>query len=275
MPSSKTLSEDEDASDDTDQPQSDSFEDSLSSSSSDNTSELGQIRNVLEELFDLSRAIHRSGILSRFSKLANFTETVDLGGQAVDIGAKFRDNIKLVVKRRHPSASPSLIQRLVDTIYLRHQNFVYLQARESQSSRGLYEKHDVSSDKESSPHTPLQRIRVIDPSHAPLPQLEPLLEQVKNTDKMATNFRSGNPFAASTANADKVLKPRSVRSSSSTVFQFNSGELSQVIPRPPKVLPGHSHAKCPYCFLVCPAAELKGSQWLYVRYFIKQGDNAK
>ncbi|KAL2855689.1 hypothetical protein BJX68DRAFT_264043 [Aspergillus pseudodeflectus] len=83
------------------------------------------VSDTLEELFRLSRAVRRSGILRRFVKIESYIEFDENG---VNLTDEFRKGVERLIeyRLRHSPASQVLQARVVNTICLRQQHFAYL-----------------------------------------------------------------------------------------------------------------------------------------------------
>ncbi|KAL3447674.1 hypothetical protein BJX65DRAFT_307737 [Aspergillus insuetus] len=86
------------------------------------------VSDTLEELFRLSRAVRRSGILRRFVKIESYIEFDDNG---INLTDEFRNGVERLIEYRLKGspASQILQERVVNTICLRQQHFAYLRAK--------------------------------------------------------------------------------------------------------------------------------------------------
>ncbi|OQV08585.1 hypothetical protein CLAIMM_12832 [Cladophialophora immunda] len=221
---------------------------------------LAQTDDFQTRLFDICRAIHRSGVLSRLSKVASYRELLEFDGKLIDLSEHFRASIETIVEKRHPKASKSTRLRLVDSISLRRQNFSYLRDREVKASEALgkrmsaFGSHGVSS---------LLPLRPAGASAASGPADVLKLNSKRRRSGVGP---TSTIFTASTANVQRVFKTHSVRTSS-TFLESKYHAIDGMMPRPPKPMDDSGYIKCPYCFLVCSTNELQGKFWK--RHFIQ------
>lgn len=189
------------------------------------------VDGVLDQLFQLSRAIRRSGITPRLARAAQFTQEDE---EARKIAETFRHGVNDYLDKTL-TLDPFLRERFLDTICLRQQYFAYLSAqrasRDSTSQSDLFQRHRQNSPQGS----------YIATSHVGPGQ-----------SKTSRNIRKGR-MKATTVGSNVLPVP-------SELNWVGIEDLDADLPRRPKKLRGKD-AECPYCYTVCPKAELTDPGW--------------
>ena len=223
------------------------------------TEKLDKIEDIQGQLFDICRAVHRSGILGRLSKLHGYTETLEFDGKVINLSERFRDSVLIVIEKRHPQASKLTKERLADTISIRRRNLSYLRDREQRASETLRTQQATAEEEPAAGFQHHRPLTATGSAYQRFGRSKPALAKIEGTKAAFRTRTPSNIFAASTVDANRVFGTPSVRSSST--FMRASHATDSMIPRAPKTVTGMSHVRCPYCFLVCPVQELSGNQW--------------
>jgi hypothetical protein len=220
------------------------------------THSLAQVDDFQARLFDICRAIHRSGVLSRLSKVASYRELLEFDGKVIDLSEHFRASIETIVEKRHPKASESTRLRLVGSISLRRRNFSYLRDREVKASEALGQRMSAFGSEGVS------SLLTFRPVGASASSGRADVPKPNSRRRRLGAGPTSTIFTASTANAQRVFKTQSVRTSS-TFLESKYHAIDGMMPRPPNAMDDSGYIKCPYCFLVCPTNDLQGKFWKY------------
>ncbi|KAM7217252.1 hypothetical protein V8F06_007309 [Rhypophila decipiens] len=103
------------------------------------------VEDIQRQLFDICRAIHRSGILSRLSKLSFQLKPLPENAESLEpFGTDF---LSPLLDRRFKNAKVPIRQCLVDTIILRRRNFLYLHQRNERDSEPAGEEEEGTEHK--------------------------------------------------------------------------------------------------------------------------------
>jgi hypothetical protein len=203
------------------------------------------VSDTLEDLFRLSRAIRRSGILRRFVKIESYIEFDENG---VNLTDEFRKGVErlLAFRLKDSPASQILRERVVNTICLRQQHFAYLRAKwENGTVRPA-----ANSPAPVQPRSSLGATFSVRGSIASSP----------SPDKKKEGVSIPTIMTATTAQPERVKLARSIKSAVSVEheeFECNEEDL----PLPPKVPPDAAEYECPFCYMVCPSSEFWGERW--------------
>ncbi|KAL4884462.1 hypothetical protein BJY04DRAFT_8981 [Aspergillus karnatakaensis] len=205
----------------------------------------------LVNLFRLSRAIRRSGILRRFVKIGSYVEYDDNG---VNLTEEFRKGAEKIIhfRLRQCPASQGLQQRVVDTICIRQQHFSYLKVKWEKGKSKPAGRADAAP-----PTVPRSMLGATLSVSGSL-----VFARSKTQMKMspvAVPLHVPSMMTATTAQPDRMKKPRSVKSAQSAEHdevQCNIDDL----PLPPKVPTSAVEYECPYCYMVCSSGEFSGER---------------
>ncbi|KAL5341980.1 hypothetical protein BJX70DRAFT_357494 [Aspergillus crustosus] len=204
---------------------------------------------VLKDLFRLSRAIRRSGVLRRFVKLGAYIEYDEDG---LNLTKAFRDGAERIVEFRlkHSQASETLQQRVVDTVCLRQQHFAYLSAKWEKGKAELRKTIKAPVMPRSTLGATLSVTGTV----------------TSNTTKQGKKRPAAVPLhlrslmTATTAQPNLVKRVHSLKSTAS--MENVELEWKQTdLPPPPKLPPGAMEYECPFCYMVCSAGEFLGDRW--------------
>lgn len=215
------------------------------------------VEETLDQLFQLTAFIRKSGIQDRYAKASKSEDIDQLTG--VNLTEKFREGIEAIVNYRYHKASETLRRRLVETITLRQRQFSYSQRQKK--------------DRES-----LTNSTKTDPSESMSPSAEDYGESESQLHRNAQStgstisrlqaHRPGNYHSVvstqkSASLVDRSRLPRTFSAKASSVgsgIQNHSANLW--LPSPPKNL--HYKAKefeCPICFIIQPIEKASGEKW--------------
>ncbi|KAJ0421436.1 hypothetical protein BJY00DRAFT_108879 [Aspergillus carlsbadensis] len=203
------------------------------------------VNDTLEELFRLSRAVRRSGILRRFVKIESYIEFDETG---VNLTDEFRKGVErlLVFRLKDSTASQELRERVVNTICLRQQHFAYLRAKWDKGTRPSKPPNPAVAQ----PRSSLGATFSVKGSMASSPRPAKDKERVSIPTVMT----------ATTARPERMKQVRSLKSAVSAEhadIECDQGDL----PPPPRVPPGAVEHECPFCYMVCSASEFSGERW--------------
>jgi hypothetical protein len=207
------------------------------------------VSTTLEELFRLSRAVRRSGILRRFVKIGYYVEYDENG---VNLTEEFRNGVERLVQFRlkHAPASEDLKRRLVDTICLRQQHFAHLRAK--------WEKAKPKpSDTITAPVTKKSALGATSSVTGSIPSST---NKMRKKEMIATPIPVPSMMTATTAKAQCVRRERSIESAVN--MEHEEVECSHDdLPLAPKI-PVHAvEYECPFCYMVCSSREFSGERW--------------
>lgn len=215
------------------------------------------IEQTIDRLYRLSIAIRRPSIVSQNIKAANFAIKDDEGN---DVDAEFESYALQRAKHQFPQAPPYLLKRLATAITLRRRRFLY--------------RHRHQRKLRSQPFTCLPERSPTQPS--PVGDGESTIigaqtERVSPKTKRSTDNRYLKPLISQTsATSASFFPPERAQAVSffessskvSTAFQTSFDQASFVqVPDAPQVSPGSKEFECPYCCLMLPIEEAKGSKW--------------
>ncbi|KAL2785822.1 hypothetical protein BJX66DRAFT_342728 [Aspergillus keveii] len=203
------------------------------------------VSDTLEDLFRLSRAIRRSGILRRFVKIESYIEFDENG---VNLTDEFRKGVErlLVFRLKDSPASQILRERVVNTICLRQQHFASLRAKWENGTV----QPAANSPAPVQPRSSLGATFSVRGSIASSP----------SPDKKKERVSIPTIMTATTAQPERVKLARSIKSAVSVEheeFECNEEDL----PLPPKVPPDAAEYECPFCYMVCSSSEFWGERW--------------
>lgn len=216
------------------------------------------IEDLLDQLFRFTRAIRRSGVLHRFVKFANF---IEYGKDGLNLTELFRESARKLVEYhlKDSSASPTIKDRLIDTICLRQQNFSYLKARKKRISR-----QNIPGPQTTEPSIPPRSVisttfsgKVSHSAAPPNPK--------STTIDLPMHIKS-SLMTATTAQTAQVPVNYSIKSHSADLDSEDENDESS-LPPAPFVPVYRKEWECPYCLVVCPRKEFIGHNWKYVMSF--------
>ncbi|KAL3477431.1 hypothetical protein BJX99DRAFT_257460 [Aspergillus californicus] len=208
----------------------------------------GAVGETLEELFRLSRAIRRSGILRRFVKVGSYVEYDEYG---VNLTDEFRKGVERIIdfRLKGSRASHDLQQRVVDTICLRQQHFAYLRAK--------WEKGKPTSSVEiAAPALSRSTLGATFSVTGPVS----LTASKTRKKELVTVRQVASVMTATTAQPDRMKRARSIKSAIS-VADAEVECNQEALPLPPKVPLNAVEHECPFCYMVCPLEDLSGDRW--------------
>ncbi|KAL4779146.1 hypothetical protein BJX76DRAFT_99189 [Aspergillus varians] len=209
----------------------------------------GAVNEALSELFRLSRAFRRSGILRRFVKIGSYIEYDENG---VNLTEEFRKGVERVVEYRlkDSSAGNNLQRRVVDTICLRQQHFAYLRAK--------WEKGKIKP-QENVP-TPMVPKSTLGATFSVIGSISSTGKATRRKKTVAPPVAVQSVMTATTAQPERAKRVRSIKSTAS--IEHQEVECNQDdLPLPPKV-PLHAlEHECPFCYMVCSSADFSGDRW--------------
>jgi hypothetical protein len=207
------------------------------------------VSTTLEELFRLSRAVRRSGILRRFVKIGYYMEYDENG---VNLTEEFRNGVERVVQFRlkHAPASEDLKRRLVDTICLRQQHFAYLRAKWEKAKP---KPRDTIT-------APVITKSTLGATFSVRGSIPSSTNKMPKKEMIATRTPVRSMMTATTAQPQRVRRERSIKSAVS--MEHEEVEYSHNnLPLPPKI-PLHAvEYECPFCYMVCSSGEFSGERW--------------
>ncbi len=198
---------------------------------------------ILDQLFRFSRAIRRSGIMSRFVKVTNYFEHDEITGE--NLTAKFQEGVMPYLDRRLPKETDAwLKERLCETICLRQQNFSFLRSLEKAKAIPRVETLPGPKARSRLGSAYSVKSRRTDQTDRPA-------EPSKRTDSQ----RQPSIRSATTVETNNLLAFDPIEEEEAA--EYTRADLPRR-PKPPPVL------KCPYCFLVCHVSEFTEEGWPYV-----------
>lgn len=203
------------------------------------------VGNALDQLFRYSRGIRRSGGLRRIVKATDHIDYDDFGN---NLGAKFRDSVKVYLDATLGKASVHIRARLVETICLRQQSLAFQKSRR--------ENKAVHLDKPTSARITSQIGSVISA------KTSIAVSKQQSRSAFPRPLGPGKPKFASSSATTFLSKI-----SPSTEAQVESAEMAfplDSLPQRPKIRRGQREQECPYCFILCPIEEFTDSSWPYV-----------
>lgn len=215
------------------------------------------VEQTIDRLYRLSIAIRRPSLVGQNTKAANFTIRDDEGNE---VDAEFESYALKRATHQFPHAPPWLLKRLATAITLRRRRFLYRHRHQkklrSKSFNGLPERSPTPlppSGDGGSTIIGAQTLRV--PSQAKNGTdnryLKPLISQ--------TSATSASFFPPERSRAMSFFEKSS---QVSTAFQSSHEPAFSVqVPDAPQVSPGSKEFECPYCCLMLPIEEAKGSKW--------------
>lgn len=213
--------------------------------SSDSSTE-GSIETILDQLFRFSRAIRRSGVARRFTRLSKFMEDKD--SQANALSDEFERLVRQYFERKIEDQaykaleSSPLKERLIKTICLREQYFAYLNWQRGSKAEPQKRRTGYASRRTR----PGASGSAVSPSKAET-----------TTSGTTSNLPRGNRVMGATTlatNAQPVI--------SEVGMDPHTEKLATDLPR--RVVPSNKKIKdmeCPYCYLVYPVREFSEDNW--------------
>ena len=210
------------------------------------------IEATLQALFRLSRAIRRSGIPQR---LVNIASHVEYDEHGVNLTEEFRNGVKRLLEYRlkDSNASDELRVRLLDTICLRQQYFSYITARKAKNDLAQPSRQ-ISFPTRKSISNPSFSVK----SSVPINSTSARVRGRKG------NTGIGKSVMSATTAPSNVAPSSQIENVSSKDEEHELFNCTADVPLPPKVPTGIKEFECPYCFLIYPANEFVGEQWMYV-----------
>ncbi|KAL4983893.1 hypothetical protein BDW68DRAFT_25946 [Aspergillus falconensis] len=214
----------------------------------EDTSPHDAVNETLEELFRLSRAVRRSGVLRRFVKIGSY---VEYDGGGVNLTEEFRKGVERIVdfRLRGSRSSAELKQRVVDTVCLRQQHFAYLRAK--------WEKGKVTSTINTV--TPQLPRSTLGATFSVTGSMSSGVAKRKQTAPVAA-IQAHSVMTATTAQAGRIKQVRFLKSTPSVdevKVEYNPNDL----PIPPKIPANTVEYECPFCYMVCPSVNYVGERW--------------
>jgi hypothetical protein len=215
------------------------------------------VEQTIDRLYRLSIAIRRPSTVSQNLKAASFAIRDDEGNE---VDAEFEDYAMKRVTHQFPQAPSYLLKRLAAAITLRRRRFLYRHRHQkklrSQSFNGLPKRSPSPPSPSGDGGSTIVGAQTM--------QLSP---QTKNS----TDNRYLKPLVSQTsATSASFFPPERAQAVSffetssrvSTAFQISHDQASYVqVPDAPQVSPGSKEFECPYCLLMLPIEEAKGSKW--------------
>jgi hypothetical protein len=211
----------------------------------DETNQNTLVSETLEELFRLSRAVRRSGILRRFVKIESYIEIDESG---VNLTEEFRRGVERLLEFRlkDSAASQRLRECVVDTICLRQQHFAYLQAK---WAKGTVRQTALNP-------APVQPRSSLGATFSVRGSIKSSPRRTKKKEPVAVP----TVMTATTARPERMKVARSLKSAVSA--DHEDVECSQEdLPSPPIIPPGAREYECPFCYVVCSSSEFSGERW--------------
>ncbi|KAL4898869.1 hypothetical protein BDW74DRAFT_184293 [Aspergillus multicolor] len=212
------------------------------------------VGDALDELFRLSRAIRRSGILRRFVKIDSFIEYDEDG---VNLTEGFRTGVERLIRfrLRDSMASEGLRQRVLETVCLRQQYFAYLRKKWGTRQKDKTNKMSPPSTLPSKPSLGV--------TYSVTGSTPPSGRTIKQKNFARATQAVTTILTATTAQPGRIEEVRSLKSA----IQTPEDEVlcsEQDLPLPPKIPFRCTEFECPFCFLVCSTDVFNGEQWRQV-----------
>jgi hypothetical protein len=215
------------------------------------------VEQTIDRLYRLSISIRRPAIVSQNLKAANFAIRDDEGNE---VDAEFEDYALKRTTHQFPQAPSYLLKRLATAITLRRRRFLYRHRHQkklrSRPFKGLPERSPSPPSPSADGGSTILGVRNVQL----LPQTEDSTDQRYLKPLISqTSATSASFFPPERARAVSFLE---ISSKVSTAFQISLDQASYVqVPDAPPVSPGSKEFECPYCWLMLPIEEAKGSKW--------------
>jgi hypothetical protein len=214
------------------------------------------VEETLDQMFRLSAFIRKSGIQNRYDKAAAFVDIDrETGFNHTDAFRKF---LVALINLRHPHASQTLRDRLVETVSLRQRQFSF--SRKQKKDRELKsaltplvggasslptQSGDSSARKTSLP----ARSKIMAPQ-LQTPKNPHSVSFTHDSASIVGRNRFPRKFTAKTSSAGSVIQRHSV---------------NLWVPSPPSNLRhGAKEFECPICYIVQPREKAFGDKWKQV-----------
>ena len=207
-----------------------------------------QIIYLINKLFDISILIRRASRKFRTSRAATHVEKDEDGN---DILAEFRTIVRLRIEHLWPETPQWLVERLVDVVGKRRQQFYYQRAHKKR-----LERVPTAFDQEQSVSTPANPITVSKVSSPP--QLE--VQEPTQLPAPPKTIKSGGTWKTTTT-ASEILPPDGQKSIEMQLRPTRTeiGRGQGTFPKPPKST-GYAF-ECSQCFSILPDETREPTLW--------------
>ena len=219
---------------------------------------LNAINDIITNLYRLSAIIRKPMSIDEVMKVNNFITKNQDSSDTKD----FESHIQWQTRFRHPGASPTLIDRLVNTIIFRRHKLLYRERHHEKLRQGVDQAFDleIEAPDRSYPWNMNQN------DSSKKPQSKSRFLTAPATVKSSSQTI---PYSATEASLVNHLgfssNPKSIAVSGMTKSAVARREQLDV-PPPPRLATEGEEIVCPYCFEVLEQEKIKHAQWTLVAF---------
>jgi hypothetical protein len=207
-----------------------------------------EVEDAISRLNRLSASIRKSGSQYRDAKADTFVDEDDQGN---DWTKFYKDLSILVIKQKFPGASENLQSRLADSLARRRNQLAYRRRHQRKLTRRYIDERPLLG-----PFLQ-DRGRTIETTVS-LPQQEERASIRPDVKRQVLSNTSASLFDPKRF----VNRPKSTASKAPSTAMLGTPSQAATLnfPAEPK-LDRSGFFECPYCFIICPAKEGRGSYW--------------